>query len=931
MQATLGHYRVVEQIGSGGMGVVYRARDQRLERDVAIKVLAKDRLSDEESRRRFRREALALSKLNHPNIATIHDFNTIDGVDVLVMEHIPGRNLDALVEDGPLSEREVARLGQQLLAALEAAHQHGVIHRDLKPGNVRITPDGLLKVLDFGLARALQLDAEATTDSVTGEAFAGTLPYMAPEQLRGDRIDARTDVYAVGAVLYELATGTRVHAGLSGARLMGAILDDAPVSPRALNPRVSQDLEQALCKALDKDPQLRYQSARELRVDLERLLAPARSATAIPAAAARPPFWSRRRALVGAFVVATLAVTGWLAYREWPRAAPGQPRGWILVADFENGTGDEELAGVIRDGLTIQLQQSRYLHVLSREQVFDALRRMERVGAASLDAATALELAQREAIPLLLTGTAYKRGDATWIAVQGTDTVRHAALFTETTQFRSENELFDRLDSLASRVREHLGESLSGIAQDNQPLAKVTTRSLDALKLYSRASEKLVAGDADAALPQLQAALDVDPKFAMAHMLIARVYETLGNPDRERQHLARAYEFKESLTHRERRRVEGSYHIGRGEYEKAVTSLTALVNLYPSDVEARYELALAHRNEGEWSKAIDELEATIAADPYVTVAYGDLMLFLARVGHHQRARAVYEQALQRNASGPKLDWAYGMVLLGEGRPDSARDQFRKLERSEVYAGIARLYLASSDLLEGRVRAATELLQAGVLLDRRSNNVLAEFMRGNLLVRTLALAGRRADARMHLDTMLKAGGQLAPNELRIGGTLLAEFGDLPQARSILRMLDRIRREAPSRFADSCYENLTGEIALAEGRVDDAVIAFTAAAAHYRRALTSRALARTHMARRDWPRARGAWREALAFSGDILQEGFAADVATAHLELARASRHAGDVSEARAEYDRFLAMWRKGDDLPLVREAVAERRALDASAQ
>ena len=289
MRETLGHYRILDQIGAGGMGVVYRARDEHLERDVALKVLSTASLPDDESRRRFRREALALSKLNHPNIATIHDFDTFENVDVLVMEHIPGKDLDELLRGGPLPESEIVALGRQLTTALDCAHQHGIVHRDLKPGNVRVTAAGLLKVLDFGVARAVQLEAEGTTKSLTDTAFAGTIPYMAPEQVRGGPVDFRTDIYAAGAVLYEMATGSRVHPGLTGARLLGAILEEPLLSARSLNPRVSPALEAILSKALDKDPALRYQSARELQVDLERLAAPAKALSAPPPAWRRSP------------------------------------------------------------------------------------------------------------------------------------------------------------------------------------------------------------------------------------------------------------------------------------------------------------------------------------------------------------------------------------------------------------------------------------------------------------------------------------------------------------------------------------------------------------------------------------------------------------------------------------------------------------------
>lgn len=274
---TLGQFRILEMIGAGGMGVVYRAHDERLDRDVALKVLPPGTLSDEAMRRRFRQEALALSRLNHPNIATVHDFNSQGGVDFLVMEWIPGETLDHKIAGAPLPEREILRLANQLTQGLEAAHHQGVIHRDLKPGNLRVTPDERLKILDFGLAmlrQAEMTDSARTTELGEHPLVAGSPPYMAPEQLLGEKVDGRSDLYAAGAVVYEMATGRRPWPQAHGARLIDAILHLLPLAPRELNTRLSPGLEAVILKCLDKDPGRRYQSARELLVDLERLSLP---------------------------------------------------------------------------------------------------------------------------------------------------------------------------------------------------------------------------------------------------------------------------------------------------------------------------------------------------------------------------------------------------------------------------------------------------------------------------------------------------------------------------------------------------------------------------------------------------------------------------------------------------------------------------------
>ena len=269
---TLSHYRILEQIGAGGTGVVYRAHDERLDRDVALKILSPGTVVGTAAPKRFRQEALALSRLNHPNIATVHDFDTQDGTDFLVEEFIEGLSLDAMLVSGPLSEKEIIQLGSQLVDGLAAAHEHGIIHRDLKPGNLRVTPDARLKILDFGLAMMLHRETSPTalTESVTEtRAIAGTLPYMAPEQLLGGKLDARTDIWATGCVLYEMATGRCPFLG-TGPALTDAILHQSPPDISKLNPRISAALDAVIQKCLDRDPEKRYQSAREIGVDLQR-------------------------------------------------------------------------------------------------------------------------------------------------------------------------------------------------------------------------------------------------------------------------------------------------------------------------------------------------------------------------------------------------------------------------------------------------------------------------------------------------------------------------------------------------------------------------------------------------------------------------------------------------------------------------------------
>ena len=384
---TISHYRVTAKLGAGGMGVGYLAHDERLERDVALKVLPAETLTDEVARKRFRKEALALSKLNHPNIATIYDFDTQDGVDFLVMEYVEGTTLSEKLSTGPLPEEEVTKLGRQVADALEEAHERGVIHRDLKPGNVMVTPKGQAKVLDFGLAKLVRPVSDTTvTESLTElPGVAGTFPYMSPEQLQGQEVDARTDIYALGAVLYEMATGQRPFPETLGPQLIVAILQQVPRAPSEVNRQVSAGLESIILKALEKDPERRFQSAKEIGVDLRRLGSPA------SVSAVREPTPSRipwQRAVVASLVVVVLLAVvfglnvGGLRDRLRGGVRPGQIQS-IAVLPLENLMGDPEqdyFVEGLTEALTSELAKISALRVISRTSAKQIKKRMEETG-----------------------------------------------------------------------------------------------------------------------------------------------------------------------------------------------------------------------------------------------------------------------------------------------------------------------------------------------------------------------------------------------------------------------------------------------------------------------------------------------------------------------------------------------------------------------
>ena len=715
---TLGHYRVLEQIGAGGMGLVFRARDERLDREVALKVLPPGTLTDENVRQRFRKEALTLSKLNHPNIATVFDFDTQDGVDFLVMELISGVTLDEKLKGGALSEKEVIRLAMQLADGLGAAHAEGVVHRDLKPGNLRLTPDGRLKILDFGLAKLLQpIAADAATESLSQTRGAvGTLPYMAPEQLQGEPPDARSDLWAAGAVLYELATGKRPFPQSSAPMLTDAILRQAPVPPRALNSNLSAELERIICKSLEKDPEHRYQSAKELGADLRRLAAPAATAaTVLPAGGRKRYGWVLA---AGGLVVALLVAGSVVPHWEWRDRLLGR-RGAsriesLAVLPLENMSRDpdqEYFADGMTEALTTDLAHISALRVISRTSV------MHYKGTGK----TVPEIARELHVDAVVEGSVVKAGNRVRITAQLIEASTDRHLWAESYE-RDLGDVLALQDEVSRTIARKIQVTLTPQEQTRLATARpVNPEAYDAYLRGRYSLSKRSPVDIQKALAHFQQAVDKDPTYAPAYAGLADSYYLLSwygavSPlevlPKGKAAATRALELDSTL-------AEGHLSLAQikliddWDWAGAEVEYKRALELAPGSAQAHYFYGFTFlRVRARFNEAIPELKRALDLDPLSLIINTNLGTTLADARRYDEAIAQCRKTLELDSRFGQAHSVLGRAYVEKGMYQEAIREFRMaLDYSPTFTGalanLGRAYALSGQKAEAR-KLLTEL-------------------------------------------------------------------------------------------------------------------------------------------------------------------------------------------------------------------------------
>ena len=678
---TLGHYRIAEKIGAGGMGEVYRAHDEHLDREVAIKVLSAGTLSDELSRKRFRKEAIALSKLNHPNVATIHDFDSQQGVDFLVMEYIPGITLSEKLARRPLPEKEVVTLGAQLAEGLSAAHGHGVVHRDLKPGNLRLTDDGRLKILDFGLAKLwLPVTASAATESLSEtQAMAGTLPYMAPEQLLGERIDARTDLHAAGLVLYEMATGRYPFADVENSQLIGAILHRPPRPLTTLNSRLSPELERIIGKCLEKEPENRYQSAKELAIDLRRLQTGVVSA--VPPAV-RPAKWSSAKSVgLGLGILASVIVLliafdiGHSRDRLLGRADAPHIES-LAVLPLTNLSGDpqqEYFSDGMTEELITDLGKIAALRVISRTSVMQYKQTKK----------TLPTIAQELNVDAVVEGSVLRSGNRVRITAQLVQAKAERHLWAES----YERDLSDIL-ALQSEVARAIANEIKikVTPQEQTHLASARSVNPEAYDAYLKAKSYAQMSwgrglpEAKTAIAYIQRAIDLDPTYAPAYVLLSEVYDNEAWND-----LAPAKEVVPS----------------------ARAAVETALRLDPMVAEGHAELGnMKSMVDWDWAGAEQELKRSLMLDPNSSDAHLHYGFFLTFMGRGDESVRETQKGIELDPLSRPASLNLGWVLYFARRHDESIAQIKKVLEVTPDFAYGDAFLAANYAQKGMYPEAT---------------------------------------------------------------------------------------------------------------------------------------------------------------------------------------------------------------------------------
>jgi len=932
--ATVGRFVIRARLGVGAMGEVYRAEDSVLKRTVALKRIAPSLQADAYYRERFLKEAERASSLTHAHIAGIFDVLEDRHGTFLVMEYVEGQTLRQRISR-PVSVEEFLPIAIQCAEALAAAHDKRIVHSDIKPDNILLTPNGDVKVLDFGVAKRLPEASDITSDSAIGQtrlSVGGTFLYMAPEVMLERAIDTRSDLFSLGVVFYEALSGQHPFRGGNLAATTNRILHENPAPLHEVAKNVPAKLSQIVHRILEKNPAARYQSAAELLEELHAFQHGQPLGTAPLPVVPRVHAVSRRTWLVVATAAAVLlgAVSGWLYLRSASRAFT--ERDWILVSEFENRSGEPLFDHTVSELVQSALLQSSYVNVVPQMRAIEAARRAGGDGVGGINAVLGREICQRENFRALLSGTVERAGAGYQISVRVLDPQSGVVVLAETEAFDTTAHVYAAADRLARRLRKGLGESAAQIEKNSPSLELQKPASLEAQERYSRATEAYARGEWQRAVDLATGALAHDSNFAMAHLCVARAQLRLGNLQATREHMAQARTGIDRVSERGQLLILAMDASVNWRYEKAAEQYRRLVELYPDDIEGHRGFAEASRWAGRLEDAIASGRRAVELDPHSSIDRARLLHNLNRLDRFREAIDAYQEALANGVQSPQLNWPAGLAYLGAGDTAAARRLFDQLAKSGTPydENLAQLCLSRVLMYEGRLAEAAAALRTGIVLDEKMKSETWVPVRRYLLASVQLLRGRHKEARVAARQLAASAiHETNPGDVRRAALLAFQLRDLASARRLLARLDTLRKEQDSAYSQSSYHNVKAALEVAAGQSLAAVEEANAALAFFRSFESYEILGEASKATGDWATVADVQEQVLALKGQILMSAFPSDWVMAHLDAARAYVRAGQLQKAMAHYDEFIRLWAGADtDLKVVHEARAERDALIA---